>query len=236
MDWLSPVNNIVLLAGVALRGAAMTGKLAGKIEPDRFGRLMPVAVGMVLIIAVSITHGQRDDTRTQPSKSSLSSNLLRNFSTGSPAAAALTQDVRLRWESFRLPDDAQPNNNGNIGPFCCTGRTVTITGYDGVPVGYAYFYGWNGQAYMCGGRSVAPSIAILVSALSNLTDPKSESKQGSVSFLAKEMSPGTSRSARVGALEFKVTILQAKQVSFRGGTYFEMGSVVAQLDVSIPNG
>ena len=233
MNWPLPLANLVLLAGAAFLAAEMIGKLAGKMEADGIVRVMSAA-GMVLIIAAPFMHGQSGDTRAQPGNGIVSTVLLRNFSSGSPAAA-LTEDVRLAWESFRLPDDAQPNNNGTIGPFCCTGRTVTITRYDGVPVGYAYFYGWNGQAYMCGGRSVAPSIEILVSALSNLTDPNSESRQGSISFLAKEMSPGASRSARVGALEFKVTILQAKQVNFRGGTYFDMGSVAARLDASIPN-
>jgi len=144
-----------------------------------------------------------------------------------------TDSVQLQRYSFRFPEEAQPNNNGSIGPFCCTGRTVTVRREDGGPVGYAYFFGWKGQAYRTSpDSSKAPDIQILVSGLANLADLNSESRGNAICFSAQEMSPGASRSARAGALEFKITILEATQLN--GGKYFDMGSVAAQLDVSVP--
>jgi len=151
----------------------------------------------------------------------------------SDAGRTDTDSVTLQRKSFRFPEEAQPNNNGSIGPFCCTGRTVTVRRADGGPVGYAYFFAWKGQAYKTSpNSSKAPDIQILVSGLANLADLHSESRGNAICFSAQEMSPGASRSARAGALDFKVTILEATQLN--GGKYFDMGSVAAQLDVSVP--
>jgi len=107
---------------------------------------MFAVVAMVLVM-VSPLHAKTDSARTE------------------------TEDVKLQKYSFRLPGDGQRNNNGSIGPFCCTGQTAIIRRADGIPVGYAYFFSWKGQAYKTGAdSSTAPDIQILVSALSDLAD------------------------------------------------------------------
>jgi len=100
----------------------------------------------------------------------------------------------------RLPGDGAQNNNQAIGPFCCTGETLTIRRRDGKAAGYVYFYGWKGQTYTVGGnRSFAPDIEILVSGLADPTNPSSEQEKSSVYFVACDMVPGASRSATAGS-------------------------------------
>jgi hypothetical protein len=228
MDWLSygtgaELFNTVLFIGAVLLAVGVARNIARKIQPHRLRRAASVAVGTALLISSSFVYGRTEDVNTQEARSS--------------SDTSRPDHVRLQKESFRYPEDAQPNNNGIIGPFCCTGKTVVIKATDGSIVGYAYFYGWKGQAFNVGKHSsVAPDIYVLVSAISILDDPTSPSQQGSVPFLAKEMSQGVSRSVRAGALDFKVTILQATQVSFGGSPFFEMGSLSAQLDVSVADG
>ena len=123
----------------------------------------------------------------------------------SGAGRIVTDRVQLQRYSFRFREEAQPNSNGSIGPFCCTGRTVTVRREDGGPVGYAYFFGWKGQAYKTSpNSSKAPDIQILVSGLANLADLNSESRGNAICFSAQEMSPGASRSARAGLPRFLV--------------------------------
>lgn len=221
MNWLSHGPGAVLfntvLAGVMLLAVGIISMFARTILTHRFRRALSVAVGTALLISSASLYGRTDDAKAPE--------------------APRPDHIRLEKESFRYPEDAQPNNNGFIGPFCCTGRTLIIKATDGTPVGYAYFYTVKGQAYNVGKHSsVAPDMNVLVSAVSNPEDAKSPSQKGSIPFLAQDMSPGASRSVRVGALEFKVTILQATQINFNGGPFFQMGSLSAQIDVSVADG
>lgn len=139
----------------------------------------------------------------------------------------------LRKISFKLPGDGIPNNNQQIGPFCCTGETVIVTRNDGNPVGYVYFYIWKGQAYNIGNnRSIASGIEILVSGLRDLSDLHSEQIKSSVYFAAEEMQIGNSRSTKAGELYYKVTITDVKLETSSNMTYFDMDSVAVKVDVS----
>ena len=139
----------------------------------------------------------------------------------------------LEQTSFYLPGDGVLNNNGYIGPFCCTGETATVRRSDGSPIGYIYFFGWEGQAYQVGDRAIAPSIEILVSGAASLSDIHSEQQESKVAFLAEEMTPGASRSSEAGSLFFTVTIEKAELTTHDGRTYFFMGEVAVRVDVSV---
>ncbi|MCS6805585.1 MAG: hypothetical protein NZ823_10655 [Blastocatellia bacterium] len=136
--------------------------------------------------------------------------------------------------SFRLPDEGVRNNNGYIGPFCCTGVTAIVKNKSNEPIGYVYFYGWEGQAYIVGAnRSIAPSIEIWVSGLADLSNILSRQEISKIYFAASEMSPGQSRSTIAGGLLYTATIEIANLELFNDSTYFDMGSVAVRMDVSI---
>lgn len=79
--------------------------------------------------------------------------------------------VVLSKTTFTLPGDGQKNKNRTIGPFCCTGETATIQTSKGVPVGYIYFYDFDGGYNLSPTKSVATSIKVLVSGASDLLSP-----------------------------------------------------------------
>lgn len=141
--------------------------------------------------------------------------------------------VALRQASFHLPIDGKPNNNGFIGPFCCTGRTATVSTTDGRPVGYVYFFGWRGQAFSVGSTSFAPDLEILISGLTDLSDINSSMQKSSIVFPGSTMHPGASNSAKVGALNYSVTIEQVNTMELRGQIHFDMGTIAIRVDVSI---
>jgi hypothetical protein len=145
-----------------------------------------------------------------------------------------TPTSMFRQTSFILPNDGKSNNNQSIGPFCCTGHTATVVGNDGYAVGYIYFYAWDGQAYNVGNnRSIAPNIKILMSGLKDLSMANSTQQESSVFFSANEMINGNSRSTQAGSLYYTATIDKANLVLQDNLTYFDMGSVVVRVDVSL---
>jgi hypothetical protein len=131
---------------------------------------------------------------------------------------------------FRLPEDATPNNNGSIGPFCCTGRTATITTSDGRAVGYVYFFGWKGQALSQGNTSFVPDIEILVSGLADSQNPSSPMEKSSVVFTAYETAPAT-KLVKAGALTYSIQLLPSQTLAQGGQVYFDMSLVRAQFEV-----
>lgn len=147
----------------------------------------------------------------------------------SSAAAELAQS--MPFASFVLPQDGTPNNNGFIGPFCCTGRTVTVL-RDGTPLGYIYFYSWEGQAYTLGpDHAVAPDLQIGLSGLREVADPTSPQEQSTVSFLARELVPGTTQTAQAGGVYFTVTVLAVSLEAVDQQPYFDMGTISVGVEV-----
>ena len=133
---------------------------------------------------------------------------------------------------FRLPEDAIPNNNQPIGPFCCTGRTATITASDGRPVGYIYFFTWKGQAFNQGNTSFVPDMEVLVSGLADATNPNSTMEKNSVEFAARE-SAGTSRVVQAGALKYVISLLPTQTRAEGGEVYFDMSLLRVQVEASL---
>jgi len=135
--------------------------------------------------------------------------------------------------SFLLPKDGTPNNDGPIGPFCCTGTTAIVRDRAGAPVGYAYFFGWKGDAYNTGAdTSAASDVDILLSGVADLSAPDAAQVTGDVDFLAADMKPGAALVTKVGALLYTVTIVDVTPVMLNDQTFFDMGSLVIRVDVS----
>ena len=126
---------------------------------------------------------------------------------------------------FNLPGDGVKNRNKRIGPFCCTGETVTVPTKSGDPAGYVYFFDFPGGGKRVGSRSVARNFAVGVSGLAILSDPKSKQIEQWLRFTADELKRGAAKTARAGQLEYKVGIQDAQTTSLGGKTYYYMDSV-----------
>ncbi|WNG54136.1 hypothetical protein F0U59_04500 [Archangium gephyra] len=134
--------------------------------------------------------------------------------------------------SYRLPQDGKPNDNAPVGPFCCTGHTLIVREANGEGVlGYSYFYGWEGQAYIFGESSGAPDVYLLLSGRSALDSGNGDEEKGQIAFTAAELKAGASKRQRVGALEYIVTVDRVETFEHEGRPYFHMGSLEVSVDV-----
>lgn len=59
----APLANIFILAGLAFLGIAVLGKITGKIEPDKSGRIMSGVLGIVLLVSGVYAHVASDTKR-----------------------------------------------------------------------------------------------------------------------------------------------------------------------------
>ena len=60
----APLGTIFVLAGLAFVGIAIIGKISGKIEPDKFGRIAGGVVGAGLVIVGLFMHAQEAQTHS----------------------------------------------------------------------------------------------------------------------------------------------------------------------------
>jgi hypothetical protein len=148
-------------------------------------------------------------------------------------AAPLARAKSLRQTSFHFPGDGTPNQNQQIGPFCCTGETATLRADDEKIVGYIYFYSWQGQAVNKGDHSFAPDVEILVSGVGDLSKEDSEQVKSSIPFKASELSPGATGTTTAGVLSFKATVQNATRETIGGVTYVDIGSLVVVVDLTL---
>lgn len=133
---------------------------------------------------------------------------------------------KSRW-SFELPGDGKPNDNGSIGPFCCTGQTAIVTD-NGHDLGYGYFFGWKGQAYTDGTDSWMPDVGIRVAGVQDLADPSSPLEESEIDFDAGKIASGSKKSAQAGDLLFTVTV---EHVDVTPKPAIQMGTFAIRLDV-----
>ena len=146
--------------------------------------------------------------------------------------APVTAQISLDREYFALPADAEPNNNGDIGPFCCTGRTAIVRASDGHPVAYVYYYDFPGGGLTVGNTSYASELALLVSAAIDPADPTSAHEQARIAFRADEMRYGFSRTVRCGGLYFTGTIGRVSLERIDGQIRYDMQAVPMRVVVS----
>lgn len=151
-------------------------------------------------------------------------------------AAATIQQVALERTSFRLPDDGISMNNARVGPFCCTGKVVIVRSTDSNPVGYIYFFSWEGQAHNVGGGSIVPDLAVLVSGSFHLGDPDSQQIKNRIPFYADRLTTTQSAWVQAGALQYRATVLDFElERGPESKPYFKMGSLKVRVDVKIEN-
>lgn len=139
---------------------------------------------------------------------------------------------KANW-SFVFPGGGQRNNNATIGDFCCTGETMTLLNQNNKPLGYAYFFSWDGQAYNLPPSSIAPNFRIFLSGTTDLkaTNPRAQS---SVFFSADECSIGKTKRVRVGNLDYtvKITSISYPTGTAYANTHFWMDSLKVLVTVS----
>lgn len=122
MDWLShladaPLANILFLAGLAFLAIGVLGKIAGKIEPDKVGRVAAAVVGVALICGGLYMHVKGDQNKDQGKQAS-------NGNTVSPTPTPENRQGRT-VEPVRPPVRRTPANNINqrpVGPNQIVGR------------------------------------------------------------------------------------------------------------------
>ena len=152
---------------------------------------------------------------------------------GPPSTTPDAGDALLPRTSFLLPDDGTPNDNGPIGPFCCSGTTLVVRDRANQPVGYVYFFGWHGQAYNTSSTSsAAPDLSLLVSGVAADADAASPEVTGEIDFDGSEMKPGAARTTKVGRLLYTATLEKVTTQQISGQTYFDMGSLTVRIDVA----
>ncbi len=154
--------------------------------------------------------------------------------TGNSAADAGT----LVQSNFDFPVDG---TTGIVGPFCCTGKTVTITARDGETLGYAYFYDWKGSAYNVGSTSYATDFDVLVAAKEMGTQDAAAVLKGDLDFDAHQLKTGMSKSVEVGDLLFTVGVTHVDVKNdipgLQGAPYLDMGTLRVHLSVeTVPSG
>lgn len=127
-------------------------------------------------------------------------------------------------------------NNARVGPFCCTGSVVIVRSPDGDPVGYIYFYSWEGQAYKVEGGSIVPDVSLLVSepaALTTLGNDGADQPTSQIEFQAAQLNP-QSQWIKAGLLQYRATVLDFKlQRGPLFQPYFKMGSLKILVDVRL---
>jgi len=141
--------------------------------------------------------------------------------------------VGIANPSFSLPVDGVPNANGYIGPFCCTGVTVTVDGTDGSALGYVYFFGFTNGVNAPDDMSYAQDLSILISGVPSIDDPSAPQVTGEIDFAASAMQAGVSKSGQTGALLYRVTLTHVDIEPVDGQPYYDMGTLTVSVDVSI---
>ncbi|MGA1841849.1 MAG: CARDB domain-containing protein [bacterium] len=62
----TPVANLLIIAGIAFLGIAVIGKIVGKIEPGKTGRLVSGGIGIILLVIGLLMHFGQTEMPKQP--------------------------------------------------------------------------------------------------------------------------------------------------------------------------
>jgi hypothetical protein len=135
----------------------------------------------------------------------------------------------LVQDRFIFPGMGVRNENNTIGDFCCTGETATVLRADNVPVGYIYFYDFEGGMNLGNNRSTVTKLKILLSAAPTMQDVSSDRIKDMIVFSGNEMVANAVRSKRVGALMYTVTIISVNKYS---NDSFYSDGIRVQVDIS----
>lgn|GEM_PF-4414128 len=118
MDFLghlvdAPLANILIIAGLLFLGIGAVGKVAGKIEPDRLGRMVAGLLGLVLLAGGVVTHIRSDSTSQIQSQSTVKPEV-RLFSV-IPAQVSKGGTVTISWDVLNA-DDIELEPFGQVPP------------------------------------------------------------------------------------------------------------------------
>jgi WXXGXW repeat (2 copies) len=107
MDFLvhlvdAPLANILIIAGLLFLGIGAVGKVTGKIEPDKMGRMMASLLGVVLLVAGVLTHVRGDKNQNLGADSSLQP-VVRAFSI-TPPQVAKGGTITISWNVLNADD------------------------------------------------------------------------------------------------------------------------------------
>jgi hypothetical protein len=120
-------------------------------------------------------------------------------------------------------DDFAPSLNDFVGPFCCTGDTLTIEADGAGNLGYLYAYVWNTVAFNDEQTSFVQDMRILLSGATDLADLDNQVMSW-VRFRADRDGPGAVQRATVGLLRYEVTLNDVTTQRFNEVPYFDMSS------------
>lgn len=186
-------------------------------------------LAMLLVTSATACSGGGDGgdiDRTSPPSPSASAAL-----DAGPPDAAPTPHC-LKTTAFDLPGDGAPNDNAFIGPFCCTGRTVTIRRFDGVPVGYAYVWGFAG-GFQVENKTFVTHASVMIAGAPHLWQTTPPLPSGTVDFGPSDVAVGATKTATVGSLQMTFTVEHAATGVVNGQPMVDMGSLELRMDVQV---
>ena len=107
MDFLghlvdAPLANILIIAGLLFLGIGAVGKITGKIEPDKIGRMIASLLGLVLLAAGAVVH-IKGDSSNKNQAASLVQPVVRVFSV-TPSQVTKGGAVTISWDVLNADD------------------------------------------------------------------------------------------------------------------------------------
>jgi hypothetical protein len=96
----APLANILILAGLLFVGIAALGKITGKIEPDKTGRILSGLLGVILLVIGTFVHVKNDSSSKSTSKQEQPATAQPNIQMFSITPSNVTKggEVTIRWE------------------------------------------------------------------------------------------------------------------------------------------
>jgi hypothetical protein len=135
----APLANILIIAGLLFLGIGAVGKVTGKIEPDKMGRMMASLLGLVLMTVGLVVHVKGDFSNKSQTTSSVP--IIRVFSV-TPAQVTKGGNVTISWDVLNA-DDVELDPFGQVPstgdrvvqPQLTTNYRLNATGKDGGKIG-----------------------------------------------------------------------------------------------------
>lgn len=99
----APVANLLIIAGIAFLGIAVIGKIVGKIEPGKAGRLVSGGIGIILLIIGLVMHFGQTEMPKQPESKPSATQTETKEQTDIPTSSGLSETQTEPKEQTKLP-------------------------------------------------------------------------------------------------------------------------------------
>lgn len=141
----------------------------------------------------------------------------------------------LEYQKYNVLKDAVSNQSRTIGPYCCTGKTLTIKSKNTDPIGYIHTFSWQGKSYKTQNGKAYSKLEILVSGIERADNPQPEIVQSSLLISADQVSSKQLYKVTVGCVSYHFYDLKVKVISDKNGknSYFNGFPSDLKVDVSI---